>query len=103
MSARKFLVRIRSTPDEVESMEALELILAGASLEANLTVLFEGLAIDHLRAPWAPKWQQLTDFNLARLWVRCEHGESAVCDLPVRRVSSDELENLTVGWSRLDL
>jgi len=103
MSTREFLVCIRSAPDGVESMEMLELVLAGVSLEADLTVLFEGPAIEHLRAPWVSMWQQLIDFDLAGLWVRCEPGESVECDLPVRQVSSDELDDLTAGWSRLVL
>ncbi len=103
MAGNAFLVRIRSAPDEVGSIEMLELILAGASLEADLTVLFEGLGVDHLRAPWAKMWRQLTDYELATLWMRAEAGEPVSVDLPVRRVGGDELDELSKGRSCLDL
>lgn len=103
MAGNAFLVCIRSAPDEVESMEMLELILAGASLEVDLTVLFEGLGVGHLRAPWAKMWQQLSDYQLATLCMQVEAGEPLSVDLPVRRVDGDALDELSKGRSCLDL
>ncbi len=64
----EFLIEVSAAPAEPGSTEMLELVLAGASLDAQMQVLFRGAGVAHLDLPDARAWQQLHDFELARLF-----------------------------------
>jgi len=52
----------------------LELVLAGASLELPIVIVFTGEGRQHLVGGQARQWQQLVDFDLARLHVLANGG-----------------------------
>jgi hypothetical protein len=62
-----FLVRIARAVGEPEGGEYLEMVLAGASLELDLVVLFEADGLALLTGDRARPWRQLTDHGLARM------------------------------------
>lgn len=62
-----FVIRLAHQVAEPEAREYLELVLAGASLELDLVVLFESDGLGLLAEERARPWGQLVDHGLARL------------------------------------
>lgn len=67
MSNGPWLIRITSAPAEPDSRELLELVLAGASLDVPIVVVFAGDGRRHLDEAAFAAWRQLVDFGLARI------------------------------------
>lgn len=59
----------RAPRDGRDRVETLEPILAAASLDRDVTVVVHGDGRAHLDGPGSEAWDQLTDFELADLWV----------------------------------
>lgn len=72
MGNDSWVIRIACEPREPDSTEMFELVMAGASLELPLVVVFSGAGRRHLVGDSARRWQQLLDFDLARLVFRGE-------------------------------
>ena len=70
MSADPWVIVVALAPSEPDSREMLELVLAGATLEVNLVVVFEGPGLAHLEPDAIAPWRQLIDFDLAELRAR---------------------------------
>jgi len=81
MSERPWLIRITSPPAEPDSREMLELVLAGASLDVPLVVVFAGDGRRHLDEAAFAAWRQLVDFGLAKVVAE---GEAGPAGLPER-------------------
>ena len=70
MPSSAWVLIVAQPPAEPDSREMLELVLAGATLEIELIVVFDGAGAEHLEPePFAP-WRQLVDFDLADLRAR---------------------------------
>lgn len=67
MPAEHWVVVVAVAPSDPESREMLEFVLAGATLEVELVVVFEGAGCGHLEPEAIAPWRQLIDFDLARL------------------------------------
>ena len=67
MTAEHWVIVVDAAPQEPDSREMLELVLAGATLEVDLVVVFEGAGCGHLEPEAIAPWRQLIDFDLARL------------------------------------
>lgn len=67
MAAEHWVIVVSTAPREPDSREMLELVLAGATLEVELVVVFEGAGCGHLEPEAIAPWRQLIDFDLARL------------------------------------
>lgn len=67
MPDRAWIIVVGSAPEEPDSQEMLELVLAGATLELDMTVVFEGAGCGHLEPETIAPWRQLIDFELADL------------------------------------
>lgn len=78
-SSGSFLIRVGIAPTAPDAEEVLELVMAGASLEIDLVVVFEGEGRRFLLRPWGRGWRQLVDFELATLY----HYEDGAIDLPL--------------------
>ena len=70
MSSNRWVIVVAMAPSEPDSREMLELVLAGATLEVNLVVVFEGPGLAHLDPDAIAPWPQLIDFDLAELRAR---------------------------------
>lgn len=92
MKAEVWVVRIRTAPAEPCSREMLELVLAGASLELDLVVVFSGPGAGHLQADAFAQWRQLIDFDLAPVLVEGGPGTTPACG--VREVTAGEVDRL---------
>lgn len=90
MSAEYWVVIISTEPEEPDSREMLELVLAGATLELPLVVVFLQAGSRHLIEPAFTPFRQLVDFELARLRA-CE-PVSEVLPAGVSAMDRDELE-----------
>lgn len=65
MTAEAWVIVVRSAPDDPGSSEMLELVLAGATLELDLAVVFAGAGNGHLHPGAFAPWRQLLDYSLA--------------------------------------
>lgn len=74
----RFLIRIAHQHDELEAREYLELVLAGASLELDLIVLFESDGLALLAGGRARPWRQLIEHGLARMVTTDVRTESTL-------------------------
>lgn len=92
MADRKWVIVVGAAPAEPGSREMLELVLAGATLELGLVVIFEGAGRDHLEPELFGPWRQLIDFQLAELRVR--HPRSSLIPAGVNAMEDDEFETL---------
>lgn len=92
MSARIWVIVIGVSPGEPESREMLELVLAGATLDLDLTVVFEGGGCEHLDPDTFGPWRQLIDFELAEL--RACRPRSALTPSGVTAIDNDEFEQI---------
>lgn len=81
MTADSWLVVVRSAPAEPNSQEMLELVLAGASLDISLNVVFAGAGRGHLSGQDAAPWRQLIDFGMAGFW--CLEGDGPAPDISI--------------------
>lgn len=94
MKTERFVIVLDSPGDALFWRELLELVLAGASLDLDLLVLFELPALDSLRRneQETRAWRQLVDHELAP--VRVVHRLGQEPDLPewVEWVSECEAE-----------
>lgn len=84
MAAERWLITISATPDRADGREMLELVLAGASLDLAIDVVFCGPGAGYLYGEPARPWRQLTDHRLAGLWYRRDEV-ATVPDLPGAR------------------
>ena len=94
MATESFVLRIRDWPNPLQAQELLEVVLAGASLELELDVLFEDQAVAFLDEDAAVQWQQLLDHNLARVWFcgdRNEFSSQQVSARPIGRADRNRL------------
>lgn len=92
MGPDAWVVCIRSAPVEPDSREMLELVLAGASLDIELVVVFSGPGSEHLVGEAFGPWRQLVDFDLARLLVR--PGGASTPPPGVREVTDADIDSL---------
>lgn len=72
----------------------LELVLAGASLEIELIVVFSGEGRRHLIGEEADAWRQLADFQLAGMRYTIAEAETFSPALPAEAASVDEIDRL---------
>jgi hypothetical protein len=75
MSAEGWVIVVGLPPSEPESREMLELVLAGATLDVELVVVFDGAGCGHLEPDAFAPWRQLVDFDLADLRARAPGTE----------------------------
>ncbi len=59
-----------------QAAEVIEWLLAAASMELDLRVLFSGGGIAHLDGDGARAWRQFTDFGLVELYVHSRDGRA---------------------------
>lgn len=67
MKPEPWVIVVTTAPSEPDSREMLELVLAGATIEVPMVVVFEGAGRGHLEPDEIGPWRQLIDFDLARL------------------------------------
>ncbi|MBY6205281.1 hypothetical protein [Halomonas denitrificans] len=60
--------------DDRDRLETLEPVLAAATLELDIDVLFRGAGAGHLAGPGSERWNQVIDFGLGRLWLCSKDG-----------------------------
>lgn len=92
MPSEAWVIVVGVEPGEPGSREMLELILAGATLELELVVVFEGPGCAHLEPDVFAPWRQLIDFDLAEL--RARQPRSALIPSGVTAIDADEFEQL---------
>ncbi|MCC5863496.1 MAG: hypothetical protein JJU31_00050 [Wenzhouxiangella sp.] len=78
MSERGFLIEIATAPAELAGRELLELVLAAASLDVDLVVLFRNHGLAYLEARWNQGWRQLLDHELATVCCLAPAGEKTL-------------------------
>lgn len=76
MPAESWVIVVRSGPNDPDSGEMLELVLAGATLELDLAVVFADAGNGHLRPDAFAPWRQLLDFDLAAVHSTGSRGEA---------------------------
>lgn len=92
MPGEPWVIVVASAPREPDSREMLELVLAGATLEAEIVVVFEADGLGHLEPePFAP-WRQLIDFGLAG--IRARRSGEALLPAGVSAIDGDGFEEL---------
>lgn len=70
MRSEPWIVVIDSAPDEAGSREVLELVLAGATLEVGLAVVFQNSGVELFEPERFQPWRQLVDHHLAAVYGR---------------------------------
>jgi hypothetical protein len=103
MSIEAFVLRIAHRPDERNAGEMLEVVLAGASLELDLDVLFEGEGVAFLGDEAAGKWRQLLDHELAGIWYFGAVEISRGLQVAARPVDAAQRDHLIEGRTIIDL
>lgn len=88
MSGDTWVIVIGAAPSEPDSREMLELVLAGATLDCPMVVVFRGAGAAHLEHRRFEPWQQLVDFSLAEVFV--DRSDAPV--LPPRGVRTMDAE-----------
>lgn len=88
-----WVVIIDSAPDAADSREMLELVLAGATLEVGLAVVFRDAGLDLLDSERFRPWRQLIDHELADLFG-VGNGLEAGWPAGVAPLSEPRLERL---------
>jgi hypothetical protein len=95
MSNEPWVIIVGTEPREPDSREMLELILAGATLEVEMVVVFEGAGCAHLEPEVFAPWRQLVDFELAGVHARrpsgtlLPSGVSTIDDVALERCCRD--------------
>jgi hypothetical protein len=87
-----WVIRIDSRPAEPDSREVLEVVLAGASLELPIAVVFTGEGRRHLIGGQVRQWRQLVDFELARCHVLA--GDDFKSEFPAETIDDEGLGRL---------
>lgn len=87
-----WVIVVACEPSDPDSREMLELVLAGATLELELVVVFEGLGREHLEPDAFGPWRQLIDFDLAVLRVR--RPRSVLIPSGVTAIETEEFDSL---------
>lgn len=87
-----WLVVVSAAPADRNDREILELVLAGASLELPLAVLFRDQGCQHLSGGPARGWRQLVDYDLADLYCTATKGFEP--DVPATPVDPRGVERL---------
>ncbi|MEE4305031.1 MAG: hypothetical protein V2J19_12865 [Wenzhouxiangella sp.] len=92
MPDEPWVIIVAAPPGEPGSREMLELVLAGATLEVAIVVVFDGAGLGHLEPePFAP-WRQLVDFGLAD--IRARRSGEALLPAGVSAVDSNGFEDM---------
>lgn len=96
MATENWVVAISHAPGRPDSEEMLELVLAGASLEADILVIFRGAGVAHVVGEAARPWRQLTDLGLASIWYEsdCLGARTPAID-GAREASRDEISRIS--------
>jgi len=92
MASKAWVIVIGVAPQEPDSREMLELVLAGATLEIDMVVVFEAAGCRHLEPDAIAPWRQLIDFELADLRARI--SGSALLPAGVSAIGKDEFQTL---------
>lgn len=92
MPGESWVVVVAVAPEETASREMLELVLAGATLELDMVVVFEGAGCGHLEPEAIAPWRQLIDFDLAEL--RARRPESSLMPYGVAALDERGFERL---------
>lgn len=92
MSERGFLIEIATAPAEQAGRELLELVLAAASLDIDLVVLFRDHGLAYLDARWSQGWRQLLDHELATVCCLAPAGQQTLPGL--LELEQSELDRL---------
>lgn len=103
MTTESFILRIGHRPNEREARELLEVVLAGASLNLDLDVLFQGAAAAFLEDEAAAQWRQLLDHDLARIWYCADRVGSKQHRLPATLINARRRDRLLDGRAVIDL
>lgn len=103
MATESFVLRIHYLPNEQDARELLEVALAGASLDIDLDVLLEGVAVSFLEGESAGPWRQLLDHGLARVWYCGNPVESDRHVLPACWLDARQRDRLLHGRAVLEL
>ncbi|NBB91924.1 MAG: hypothetical protein GVY32_02005 [Gammaproteobacteria bacterium] len=69
MNDDPWILVVGTAPADPDSREMLELVLAGATLDCRLVVVFRSAGAAHLEPGHFDSWRQLIDFSLAELFV----------------------------------
>lgn len=94
MSGDAWVIHVALQPREPDSSEMLELVMAGASLDVPLVVLFSGAGRHHLRASQAARWRQLVDFGLARLVYQIDDDAEFSPQVPAEGLDTGQVDAL---------
>ncbi len=97
------VLRIRDISSDRDATEMLEIVLAGASLEIDLDVLFEAEAVAFLGAKPARKWRQLVDHGLATIWYVGDVDAVDGLQLAARPLDAKQIDDLIRGRILIDL
>ncbi len=94
-----WVIIVTAAPSEADSREILELVLAGASLELPLAVIFRDRGCGQLVGEFARGWRQLVDFDLASLYYTlcAEDFEPGIPASPLDREQAGHLCNTARG------
>jgi hypothetical protein len=103
MSDAGFIIRVGAVRDEADSMEMLEVVLAGASLELDLAVLFEDRGLACLGGSLGRPWNQLADHDLARLYGFGSSGENRQSEVVVDWIDEHQRNHLLASRRLIEL
>ncbi len=98
MTADLLFEIVHGPVDDRDRLESLEPVLAAATLEFDIDVLFRGAGAGHLAGPGSERWCQVIDFDLGRLWL-CpdaidQNAVESVAVVEAGRIGADEVEQL---------
>lgn len=69
MKTEPWVLVVGTAPADPDSREMLELVLAAATLDCRVVVVFRASGAGHLEPGQFDPWRQLVDFSLAELYV----------------------------------
>jgi hypothetical protein len=102
MRAEPWVIVVATAPSEPDSREMLELVLAGATIEVPMVVVFDGVGQGHLEPDEIGPWRQLIDFDLARLTALEPDSKLMPAGVSVLQASEfDALRRESAGVLRL--
>lgn len=103
MRSEPWIVVIDSAPDDADGREMLELVLAGATLEVTLAVVFREAGLDLFEPERFRPWRQLVDHRLATLYGRSRRSKDRLPEgvLPLSDSEYDRLCGTAAGVLRL--
>lgn len=97
MTADLLFEIVHGPVDDRDRLESLEPVLAAATLELDIDVLFRGAGAGHLAGPGSERWSQVIDFDLGRLWLHLDAVDQDLVESAVveaERIGADEVEQL---------